>query len=69
MSAPPHSVPHASNAHESYDERNNFLFFVLGVIAVTERTLSLLVELGDPPQTDSTEDAAHRAKPPGSVLR
>ena len=71
MAAPPHSVPppRSIGARDAYDERNNFLYLVLGVVSVAEQTLAMLTELGDAPAIRDPEAPPPAPPAEGPLLR
>jgi hypothetical protein len=67
--APPHSVGRSRDPieREVYDERNSFLYLLLGLIAVSERVLSVVPGLvGAPPPAEAP--AAPPARQDGPAL-
>jgi hypothetical protein len=38
--------------HDAFDERNNVLLLLLGLISIAERILSVVPELVEPPKED-----------------
>jgi hypothetical protein len=69
MSAPLHSLPPPRSAGEAYDERNNFLYLVLGLVSLAEQTLSTLTELGEAPAIREADASPGASSTHGSVLR
>ena len=54
---------------ELYDERNAFLDLLLGVISLSERTLSTVTDLGGPVAPAEPDPAWTETRRDGGVLR